>query len=399
MIFIILFFLVLLGSGTYLVVSNENAELTSIDNNSNKDANSPVDCELSEWKTGECDKECGGGKRLKIRSIKQMPKGDGATCPPIDDPSRLVKEDCNEQQCPVDCEFTEGTWGECKDSKGNVLQCVDTDGDKDIGIQNRTNTIIKDSDHGGSTCPPTSETRTCDPTPPPCEIDCKVSEWENWGSCSKSCVASDGVNGTQTRNRSVSTPRQHGGATCPPLSETRACSPVPDPCSIDCVVNDKFDNATFSPCSHVCGGGTQTKTAIRTITQQNNETGATCPPIPTQTQSCNTHNCPSKLYKVQRAGRTCSQLTDESGVSNIYQPVSHEQCKSLWNHHIDGWLPPRASSYGNQDAISCYRNCAHCTRDRYSGGEWGHWHGGMHNGTRYDHVCYLKNDYQTKMNK
>ena len=81
MIFIILFFLVLLGSGTYLVVSNKNAELTSIDNNSNKDANSPVkdanspvDCELSEWKTGECDKECGGGKRLKIRSIKQIPK-------------------------------------------------------------------------------------------------------------------------------------------------------------------------------------------------------------------------------------------------------------------------------------------------------------------------------------
>ena len=61
-------------------------------------------------------------------------------------------------------------------------------------------------------------------------------------------VASDGVNGTQIRNRSVSTPPQHGGATCPPLSETRACSPVPDPCSIDCVVNDKFDNV-LSPCS------------------------------------------------------------------------------------------------------------------------------------------------------
>ena len=59
----------------------------------------------------------------------------------------------------------------------------------------------------------------------------------------------------------------------------------------------------------------------------------------------------------------------------------------------------RASSYGNPDSVSCYSTCAYCTRDSYSRGKWGHYHAGTYNGTKYDHVCQLKNDYQTKMNK
>ena len=54
----------------------------------------------------------------------------------------------------------EGTWGECKDSKGNVLQCVDTDGDNDSGKQTKNNNITKDSAHGGKTCPPALKKRT-----------------------------------------------------------------------------------------------------------------------------------------------------------------------------------------------------------------------------------------------
>ena len=61
--------------------------------------------------------------------------------------------------------------------------------------------------------------------------------------------------------------------------------------------------------------------------------------------------CPSKLYKVARRNTT-PQLTDESGVSNIYEPVGFQQCKNLWNNDIDGWLPVRASSYGDKDIVT-----------------------------------------------
>lgn len=57
---------------------------------------------------------------------------------------------------------------------------------------------------------------TCEGLPVP--IDCVVSEWSAWSSC---------VDGFQTRTRTVITPAENGGATCPSLTETIACL-VPD---------------------------------------------------------------------------------------------------------------------------------------------------------------------------
>lgn len=48
--------------------------------------------------------------------------------------------------------------------------------------------------------------------------DCRVSEWGEWGSCSKSC----GV-GEMQRRREVSKHARRGGKACPPLLETKWC--------------------------------------------------------------------------------------------------------------------------------------------------------------------------------
>jgi hypothetical protein len=63
-------------------------------------------------------------------------------------------------------------------------------------------------------------------------VDCVVSDWGDWGTCSADC---DG--GTQSRTRTIVTPAANGGAACPVLEETRACNE--DPCIPSPVFEDK----------------------------------------------------------------------------------------------------------------------------------------------------------------
>jgi hypothetical protein len=74
--------------------------------------------------------------------------------------------------------------------------------------------------NGGSACPALVEQRDCNPQP--CAVDCRVSEWTAWSACSKTCGG-----GEQSRSRRVITPASSGGASCPPLAETRPCNTNP----------------------------------------------------------------------------------------------------------------------------------------------------------------------------
>lgn len=67
-------------------------------------------------------------------------------------------------------------------------------------------------------CSDLEESEDC--TEPAC-LDCQVSEWFEWGSCSYFC---GGTPGTQSRSRMKIADAQAGGADCPELSETRSCT-------------------------------------------------------------------------------------------------------------------------------------------------------------------------------
>ncbi len=118
---------------------------------------------------------------------------------------------------------------------------------------------------------------------PPAPVDCVVSAWSSFSSCSAACGG-----GTQTRTRTVITPAANGGAACPVLEESQACNGFP--CPVDCVVSDWSEWGT---CSATCGGGTQTRT--RTVITPAAYGGAPCPAM-SDYQSCNTQACENPGY-------------------------------------------------------------------------------------------------------
>merc|ERR1712038_1961498 len=59
-------------------------------------------------------------------------------------------------------------------------------------------------------------------------IDCQVSSWSSWGSCSSECGS-----GKATRTRTVIRPQSNGGASCPELSQQQSCKGTRDSCTRD----------------------------------------------------------------------------------------------------------------------------------------------------------------------
>ena len=152
----------------------------------------------------------------------------------------------------VDCVVSEWSeWSECtKVCNG--------------GTQTRTRTVITPASNGG-TCPELSETRACNEQP--CPVDCVVSDWSEWSTCTKACGG-----GIQTRTRTVITPAMYGGRPCPTLSDTMVCNA--QPCPVDCVVSAW---SAWSPWSSDCGYGFRTRS--RTVVTQPANGGKACPQL------------------------------------------------------------------------------------------------------------------------
>ena len=150
------------------------------------------------------------------------------------------------------------------------------------GTQSRTRTVTTPAANGGTACPALTDSQACNTTACAVPVDCAVSAWSQWTSCSAMCGG-----GTQSRTRTVTTPAANGGAACPALTDSQTCNtgacPIP---AIDCVVSDWSD---WSTCSVLCGGGTQTRS--RHITTPPNATGASCPAL-TDSRGCNPDACP-----------------------------------------------------------------------------------------------------------
>jgi len=144
------------------------------------------------------------------------------------------------------------------------------------GKQTRSRTILVASSGGGKECPVLSETQDCNIGK--CPIDCKVGEWSAWSACDKECGG-----GTQFRTRKILQEAANGGQQCPILKETRTCNS--QACAADCEVGDW---SNWSSCTKACGSGTQTRT--RSVIKPAVAGGKECSVL-NETQTCNTQSC------------------------------------------------------------------------------------------------------------
>lgn len=125
------------------------------------------DCKVSVWTDGECSVTCGGGTQVLSRTILTHP-WKGAECGPL-----KMEKPCNENHCPVDCELTDWSgWSGCSAECGG-------------GVKERTRDVLVEEAHGGEACGETTESEECNVAA--CDKDCVLSDWTDWGECSKAC--------------------------------------------------------------------------------------------------------------------------------------------------------------------------------------------------------------------
>lgn len=171
------------------------------------------------------------------------------------------------QTCTVDCVMSEWTdWSNCS------KPC-------DGGTHTRTRKVLQAPLRGGKPCGPTIETKTCNSTP--CAVNCKLSPWTPWTECTKPCNT-----GSQMRARDILTNASNGGEPCQATLEvqscnTQRCSPVP------CELSEWSE---WSPCTAICGGGTQKRD--RTVTKPPLNGGSCDASLLHERRACNTQSCP-----------------------------------------------------------------------------------------------------------
>ena len=137
--------------------------------------------------------------------------------------------------CPVDGTWSGWTYDTCSTSCG-------------AGTKTGTRTCNGKANGGADCAGSATEQFSCDHGP--CPVHCATSAFSGWSTCTKSCGT-----GSQSRSRSVTQTKDHGGYTCPYLAETQNCN------TQACPVNGGWSEfGGWSTCSAVCGTGTQSRT-------------------------------------------------------------------------------------------------------------------------------------------
>merc|ERR1711865_1113230 len=104
-----------------------------------------------------------------------------------------------------------------------------------MGIQSRSRKVSLEYQHGGKSCPHLAESQACNEDKE-CPIDCVVSAFGPWTSCSQSCSSGD-VSGKQSRQREETTSPEAGGKACAHKEEKTECNSQGCTCAhVYCVV-------------------------------------------------------------------------------------------------------------------------------------------------------------------
>jgi len=149
------------------------------------------ECEVSDWVRSPCNASCGSsGVQNLTRQVISSAHGVGALCPRL-----FMNHTCNVAPCPVDAVMDAwDEWSECSRQCGG-------------GTRVRHRAVLTQALHGGLPAAETVQEQLCNHEP--CDRDCTLADWSEWGECSKMCN-----NGHEARTRRVLNPAL-GDATCP----------------------------------------------------------------------------------------------------------------------------------------------------------------------------------------
>ena len=114
----------------------------------------------------------------------------------------------------------------------------------------------------------------------PCPVDCALSAWGDFSSCSTSCGT-----GTYDRSREITTQPSHGGKECGELREQHTCKL--EACKVDCVQGSW---AHWSSCSKSCECGT--KMRVRPVLTEPSANGKACGTVYQGHSCCVGMHCP-----------------------------------------------------------------------------------------------------------
>ena len=286
------------------------------------------DCTWNTWSTwSSCTKPCGGGVKTETRG--KYPEQDGGK-PCLGEWTNT--EECNTQPCPVDCNpsmwvNSNNCTGTCGGGKGTITQvrtqyppkyggiacdgittqeipcinnapcqeqiCIGSSKGDVIGKCNATvcgttgteeiiTTFDQDA-YGVKDCKINTIKRSQPCNAKQCPVDCSISPWDPWTTCSKPCSG-----GVQLRKRTVKTPASNGGKDCTgPLTQQESCNT--QPCPIDCKWTPWSEWTTCSlPCKDGDNIGVQSELRTKIPAQYN---GIDCVGPSERSQICNTQPC------------------------------------------------------------------------------------------------------------
>jgi len=240
-----------------------------------------VDCRWGDWQTwSACSCTCGGGTKRRIRVIEQSPRLYGKPCAPQ---SKNEVAACHTQSCQV---CLDGRWGEWDD----WMSCSATCGQ---GVRVRHRDVEQRPNACGEPARGLEdEYERCDDLPScVANVDCELSEWGEWSSCSGKCF------GVRERSRNIARFAVGAGKSCvgDKLKEIAPCHKHPDedaPADCDLPEQRACSMAAWAhwgDCSASCDGGV--KTRMRHILMPNANGGEPCSAARQESAPCGQERC------------------------------------------------------------------------------------------------------------
>nr|CAJ65510.3 HyTSR1 protein [Hydra vulgaris] len=230
----------------------------------------PINGGFTDWSSyAECSAECGQGSQNRTRTCSNPPPANGGKdC----EGATFQTKFCLIKECPINGGFSQwSSFSECSLTCGGGQR-----------IRYRTCTNPAPAFNGAPCVGAESQTESCNLKE--CPVNGGLSEWFNFGNCSKECGE-----GTQLQIRTCTNPAPaFGGENCKDqlLSKILLCKIK------ECPVNGGFTKwSEFSECSASCGLGIKqrTRSCSNPVPAYG---GEDCNGIRYETASCKTHECP-----------------------------------------------------------------------------------------------------------